>query len=133
MRQRQPYLVLDMRTWTSDDKLSSSCLPSSARYAKAETGLLTLEYLTHRGVRLTRTRDKFPKRRCVFLGCVRRLKIIIANYLCEADENAVLLSSHVSYRELLRQILLYFHVRKSIRFFKRSARFKFLSSYFSGY
>ncbi|TGZ54985.1 hypothetical protein DBV15_06776 [Temnothorax longispinosus] len=47
-RQRQSYLVLDMRTWTSDDKLSSSCLPSSARYAKAETGLLTLEYLTPR-------------------------------------------------------------------------------------
>ncbi|KYN36586.1 hypothetical protein ALC56_09073 [Trachymyrmex septentrionalis] len=41
-RQRQPYLVLDMRTWTSDDKLSSSCLSSSARYAKAETGLLTI-------------------------------------------------------------------------------------------
>ncbi|KYN08739.1 hypothetical protein ALC62_00195, partial [Cyphomyrmex costatus] len=52
-RQRQTYLVLDMRTWTSDDKLSGSCLSSSARYAKVETGLLTLEYFTP-GVRLTR-------------------------------------------------------------------------------
>ncbi|KYN13325.1 hypothetical protein ALC57_14338, partial [Trachymyrmex cornetzi] len=49
-RQRQPYLVLDMRTWTSDDKLSSSCLSSSARYAKVETGLLTLEYFFTPGI-----------------------------------------------------------------------------------
>ena len=81
-RQRQPYLVLDMRTWTSDDKLSSSCLSSSARYAKAETGLLTLEYFFTSGVRLTRKitflNTVYGN---VFLICIRtyRTKIVIVS------------------------------------------------------
>jgi len=78
-RQRQPYLVLDMRTWTSDDKLSSSCLSSSARYAKAETGLLALEYFFTPGVRLTRkiTFLNTAVYYNVFLTCTYRAKIVV--------------------------------------------------------
>lgn len=112
-----------MRTWTSDDKLSSSCLSSSARYAKAETGLLTPGVLHTGGLRVLREREITTflnaVHRNMFPGCARarRSKVIITII---AARNFVLLSFRLFTFLVENYYIRYSSSHMSIKFFKRN-------------